>query len=128
MAKDTNNLTITGRAVKDAVVAYTGNGACYAKFSIAVNGFKENDVSFFDCIIWGKTAENVGKYITKGKQCNYTGEIEQTKWKDHDGNNRYGFQIKVNTVQLLGGGQSTQATEEMFKPKDSNNFKEDLEF
>jgi single-strand DNA-binding protein len=130
MGKDLNNLSIVGRAVKDAAIAYTSSGTCYAKFSIAVNGYKENSVSFFDCIMWGKTAENVGKYITKGKQCAYKGEIEQNKYTDKEGNNRYSFQIKVSDVQLLGGGQQQSArdTEQLFQSKDTNSFNEDVAF
>lgn len=133
MAKDLNNLSIIGRAVKDAVIAYTGSNVCYAKFSIAVNGWKDNEVSFFDCIMWGKPAENVGKYITKGKQCAYTGEIKQTKWQDRETNaTRYGFQINVLSVELLGGGQRNespaQATEQLFKPSDPTQLEDDIPF
>ena len=131
MARDTNNLTITGRATRDAEVTYTNAGTCLAKFSLAVNGFKD-EVSFFKCTIWGKTAENVGKYITKGKQLNLEGSIKQTKWQDRETDKTmYGFEINVAKVQLLGSSQNQAAkeTEQAFERTDNHEqFNEDASF
>jgi single-strand DNA-binding protein len=131
MAKDINNLTIVGRATYDAKVSTTASGISFSKFAIAVNGFKEGEVSFFNCIMWGKLAENLSKYITKGKQCCYTGEIEQLKWQDRNtGENRYGFQIKILQVQFLSSPKNSsneaKHTEELFNSPDT--FDNDLAF
>ena len=129
MAKDLNLWTGIGRATKDIEMFTSKAGLTVGKFSIACNGYRDGDVSFFNCVMFGKFAEGVGKWITKGKQLGIHAELKQTKWQDKDtGDNRYGIELIVNNIQLLGGGQSAKATEEAFEAKSGGEFKEDLAF
>ena len=127
--KDLNNWQGIGRATKDAVITTSHSGMTVCKFSIASNGYKEGEVSFFNCVLFGKFAEGVGRFITKGKQLAIQAELKQNKWVDKNtGQNRYTIELVVSGLQLLGGGQSAQATEQMFKEQDSSSFNEDLNF
>lgn len=99
---DINTVTLTGRSTKDVELRSTNSGTNVATISLAVNGMKE-EVSFFDVICFGKTAEVVSQYAGKGKQLGITGRLQQSKWTDKDGNNRYSVEVVASQVKLLGG-------------------------
>jgi single-strand DNA-binding protein len=55
-------------------------------------------------ILWGKTAETLQDYLTKGKQIYVEGKLQTRKWKDKDGNDKYTTEIRGDRVVLLSGG------------------------
>ena len=111
MANDLNNLSIIGRLTRDMECKYTNGGMAIGVFSIAVNKkVKKGDAwadyaSFFDCKCFGKTAENLAQYMTKGKQVSVQGEITQERW-EKDGKPSSKIVITCDKVQLLGGNDS----------------------
>ncbi len=107
---DLNSINLIGRATKDAEQRTTKDGKSITTVSIANNGYGDR-VSFFDIIFFDKTAETAGKYIQKGKQIAVSGELQQRKWQDKDGNNRYSFEIIGRQMQLLGGDRPVQQHE-----------------
>lgn len=104
---DISNVTIFGRLTRDAESKYLANGTAMASFSIAVNrGVKkgdkwEDEASFFDCTIWGKTAENLGKFLVKGKQVGIVGSLKQERW-EKEGQKHSKIVITVDTMQIIG--------------------------
>jgi single-strand DNA-binding protein len=105
---DNNVVSINGRLVRDAELRFSTSGTAVLRFSIAVNrsvkkGDKwEDEASFFDCAMFGKMAESVSKYLSKGKQVSIIGELVQNRW-EQDGQSRSKVEIIVNKLQLLGG-------------------------
>ena len=105
---DLNNVNLIGRLTRDAELRYSSGGMGICKFSIAVNrSVKKNDkwvdeASFFDCTVFGKTAENIRQYLTKGQQVCINGELVQNRWAK-DGKQMSRVEINVNHVQLIGG-------------------------
>jgi len=117
MSEDMNMWNGIGRATKDSVVTVTGGGLTICKFSIAVNGYKADEVSFFNCVMFGKFAEGVGKYITQGKRMAIGAKLKQDKWIDKaTGQNRYSVSLMVSTLQLLDGGTSSPSQQANNKP------------
>ena len=102
---DINSVNLIGRAVKDAEFKSTTSGKEVATVSIAVNGYKD-EVSYFDIVMWGNTAGVARDYIKKSKQIAVQGRLQQRKWQDKDGNNRYSVEIVANQVKLLGGNEA----------------------
>lgn len=107
---DINVVTIIGRLVRQPELRHTGGGAAVASFSIAVNrtyktndGEKKEEVSFFNCVAWSKTAELVAQYCVKGKQVAIEGRLQQRSWEGKDGNKNSTVEIVVETIQFLGG-------------------------
>lgn len=84
---DINNLIIIGRLTKDVDFGYTQNGTARINLSIATNrSVKQNGnwsdkASFFDVKVWGKMAENLKQYLSKGKQIAISGFLEQERWQ-----------------------------------------------
>ena len=55
-------------------------------------------------MLWGKTAESLAEYLTKGKQIYVEGRLQTRQWDDKDGNKRYTTEIRGDRVVLLSGG------------------------
>lgn len=99
---DINNVNIICRLTKDPEVRTTNNGMSVCKMSIAVNGMKKEDVSFFDVTAWSKVAENCGKYLKKGSQLGINGSLRQNRFQTKEGQNRSKVEINANNVQFIG--------------------------
>ena len=108
MAADLNHVTLIGRLTRDAELKYTSAGFAISTFSIAVNRRRKNgdqwmeEASFFEINLYGKSAESLKPYLTKGKQVAVDGELRQDRW-EQDGQPRSKVVIAANNVQLLGG-------------------------
>ena len=112
MANDTNIVVLVGRLTRDAELRYTNSGTAVGRFSLAVNRRKrsgdvwEDEVSYFDVVLWGKQAESISKYLEKGKQISVQGELHQNRW-EQDGQARSRIEIIASNVQLLGNSGSS---------------------
>lgn len=98
---DTNILILVGRLTRDSELTYSNSGTAICKFSLAVHGYKKDDVSFFDVTIFGKTAENLNEYLVRGTQILLNGYIKQDRW-EKQGQKQSKVSIIGNSVQLLG--------------------------
>lgn len=99
-----NNVSLVGRVGKDPEIKYFESGKCLANFSIAVNRTKDI-TDWFDLVAWDKTAETVGKYVTKGKQVAVTATLYHDVWEDKgDGKPRSKPIFRVERLTLLGKG------------------------
>lgn len=108
---DTNSVILIGRLTRDCGqqdFSHTPNGVARANISIAVNRSRKNgdqwvdEVSYFDITVWGKTAENLSSYFTKGKQVCVKGFLKQDRW-EKDGQKYSKVHVVAEDVQLLGG-------------------------
>jgi single-strand DNA-binding protein len=113
----------TGRLVRNPDIRYSQGEkpCCFAKFTIAVNRrFKrenEPDADFITCNAFGKTAEVIEKYFTKGMKMEVVGEIRTGSYTNKDGAKVYTTEIAVEEVGFAeskqngnSGGQSQQAS------------------
>jgi single-strand DNA-binding protein len=138
---DLNNYSVIGRMTRDLderAFAYTSNGKARLNISIAVNdGYGDKQyTSYFDVVVWGKTAENIKPYLGQGKQICINGRLRQDRW-ENNGQKNSRVVIVAETVQLLGGrdnsagsGGNTQQTAPQ-RPQDYDNggeFSEDIPF
>ena len=124
---DLNHVTLIGRLTRDAELKYTPGGLAISSFSIAVNRRRKNgdqwvdEVSYFDINLYGKPAESLKQYLTKGKQVAVDGELRQDRW-EKDGQNHSRIYIAANNVQLLGGntGSSNYSNAGGYAPANNN--------
>jgi len=106
---DINHVVLIGRLTREAELKYVSNGQAVCKFSIAVNRRKKNgdqwedEANYFDIVVWGRQADALHQYLTKGKMVAVDGELRQDRWQQ-DGQNRSKVEIVANSLQLLGGG------------------------
>lgn len=109
MAKGTvNKVILLGRLGNDPEVRNTQSGITVATFSLATNdGIGDNiTTEWHKIVIFGKAAETIQKYATKGKQIFVEGRLRTNKWQDQQGNNRYSIEIVASNFQLVGSSNS----------------------
>jgi single-strand DNA-binding protein len=113
-----NKVILVGNLGRDAELRYTPGGAAVATLNLATTevfkdreGQKKEDTQWHRVILWGKTAETLQDYLTKGKQIYVEGKLQTRKWKDKDGNDKYTTEVRGDRVVLLsGGGRSEGAS------------------
>ena len=106
-----NKVILVGNLGKDAEVRYTTGGSAVATISVATtevwndksSGERQEKTEWHRVVIWGKTAENLKDYLTKGKQIYVEGRLQTRKWQDRDGNDKYTTEIRSDRIVLLGG-------------------------
>lgn len=118
MASDLNNIMLIGRLTKDPESKYLPSGSAVVEFSIANNYYvsskNSNEVNYFDVVAFGKMAETVAKYLTKGKQVAISGTLRQDRWQDKDTNTpRSRIRIIMQSMQMLGSAAGGGAVNNM---------------
>jgi single-strand DNA-binding protein len=106
-----NKVILVGNLGRDAELRYTPGGAAVATLNMATtenwtdkSGQKQEKTEWHRVVFWGKVAESLTEYLTKGKQIYIEGRLETRQWNDKDGNKRYTTEIKGDKIVLLGGG------------------------
>jgi single-strand DNA-binding protein len=110
MAAGINKVILIGNLGRDPEVRYAQSGMAICKLSVAVtervkDGDAWKDVTeWFRVTVFGKTAENAGQYLQKGRQVYVEGRLKTEKYKDKDGVEKLSVEVVANTLQFLGGG------------------------
>ena len=101
-----NKIILKGRITRDPEVKTTQTGTPYCRFSIAVNrSYKregEPEADFFNCVVWQKTAEFVGKYFRKGQEMLLTGEMQSSAYTTREGAKATAWEVQVREVEFSG--------------------------
>ena len=106
-----NKSFLTGRLTRDIELKYTTTQTALVRFTVAVDRMKEG-VDFIDCVAFGKTAENMERFLHKGSMVGVFGRI-QTGSYDKDGTKVKTFDIIAENVEFLGGKEEKK---EEFEP------------
>ena len=107
-----NKAILMGRLVRDPELRRTQNDTAVASFTLAIdrpqdkNGNRQTD--FIDCVAWGRQAEFVCQWFTKGMLAVVCGQIQSRNWEDKHGNKRTSIEVKVDEMQF---GESKKARE-----------------
>ena len=103
-----NKVTLIGHTGKEVEIAQLEKGI-KASVTLATNDYYTNamgerleDTQWHNLVAFGKTAEILQKYVTKGKEIAVEGKIIYRSYDDKDGNKRYITEIRVEEVVLLG--------------------------
>lgn len=103
---------VAGNLTRDPEMRATPSGAQVANFSIAVNrtfkgadGSQQEQVSYIECVAWGRAGETIAQYTKKGSSLLVSGRIEQRSWDDKaTGQKRSRTEIIVEDFAFLGSG------------------------
>ena len=81
-----NNVILIGRLTKDPQLSFSkGKGTAIARLTVAVNRMQKGEADFINSTAFGKTAETIGNYMTKGSQIAINGELRVDNYKKDDG-------------------------------------------
>ena len=104
-----NKVQLIGNLGNDPEIITLDGGRKLAKFSIATNetyknqkGEKVTDTQWHNIVAWGKTAEIIENYVTKGKEVAVEGKLTSRSWDDKEGNKRYITEVVCNELVMLG--------------------------
>lgn len=104
-----NKVILVGNLGRDAEVKVTASGQSVASFSIATtetwtkDGEKKEKTEWHRIVLWGRQADTLQPYLTKGKQIYVEGRLETRQW-EKDGQKHYTTEVKADRIVLLGGG------------------------
>jgi single-strand DNA-binding protein len=109
-----NKVMLIGRLGKDPELKYTQSGIPYANFTLATSdvwvdkaGQRQEETEWHNIIAWNKQAENIAKYLSKGKQVYVEGKITTDSWEDKEsGKKCYATKIQAALVQFLDSSTS----------------------
>ena len=112
-----NKVIISGYVVRDAELNYIGEGVPKMSFCLGVNRSYQKDKDnkksdFINFELFGKRAENLCQYVTKGKQILVEGELNIDNY-EKDGEKRSFTKVKVDRLEFLGGATTEKKTEEL---------------
>jgi len=108
---------LIGYLGKDPEVSYTQGGTARARFSLATSetyndrqtGERREETQWHTVIVWGKQAENVGKYLSKGQLVTVEGKIQYRTYEKNQVTH-YVTEIKADRVIFMPKGSSRQET------------------
>jgi len=105
MSANYNQFIGAGNLTRDPEMKYTGSGTPVVNFSLAVNNpvSTKDEVLFIECVAFGKLAEVITEYTTKGKNILVSGRLVLESWTTDEGAKRSKIKLYVSAMQLLGG-------------------------
>ena len=118
-----NVITVAGSLGKDAEVKYLANGDAICNFSVADSQGREKPTIWWNCGLYGKRAESLSQYLTKGQAVTVTGSVSEREWTDKEGNKRKSMDVRVSDVALQGGRKDAEPQEQRRQaPKPQQSF------
>lgn len=106
-----NKVLLIGNLTRDPQLSYLPSQTAVAEFGLAVNrtwtgkdGEKKEDTCFVDCRVFGKQAETINKYLSKGRPVFVEGRLDFDTWTAQDGSKRSKHRVTVENFQFLGSG------------------------
>ena len=113
-----NRIVVMGRCGKDPEIRMTKKGTSVASVTLAVDrdysADQNKETDWIDVVAFGKTAEFVEKYFSKGQMAIVTGRLQIRNWEDKEGNKRRSAEILADHV-YFGEGKKDRA--ETYEPQ-----------
>ena len=102
-----NKAILIGRLTRDPELRYTSSNRAVCQFTVAIDRPFTNQASgqreadFINVVVWDKTAENVGKYMTRGRLIAVEGRIQTRNYDNNEGRKVYVTEVVATNVQFL---------------------------
>ena len=123
-----NKVLLMGNLTRDPQLSYTPNQTAVVDFGLATNrrwtgqdGTARQETCFVDCRAFGRQAENINKYLTKGRPVFVEGRLTFESWTAQDGTKRSRHRVTVENFQFLPGtaGMGVDQAEPAMREVDS---------
>ena len=107
-----NVITIAGGLGRDAELKYLNNGDPICNFSVADSQGRDKGTIWWNCTLFGKRAEALSQYLTKGQSVTVVGTITEREWTDKTDTKRKSMDVRVSEIALQGGRKDAEPQEE----------------
>ena len=138
MSGTLNKVMLIGHLGDEVKMHYFEGGGCVGNFPLATNetytnrttGEKVSNTEWHNIVAFGKVAEIIGEYLSKGSKVYIEGKLQTRSWDDKDGNKKYTTEIVVRELKMLGGGNTAEsagrpAKQEKPKPEPNQTYDPD---
>ena len=113
-----NRVNISGNLTRDPQLRVTASGTSVLDFGVAVNERRKNQsgewedrANFVDCTMFGKRAEAVEKFLSKGQKVAIEGKLRYSSW-EKDGQKRSKLSVIVDEIEFMSRRDGQQATQQ----------------
>ena len=104
-----NSVVLAGNLTRDAELKQTRTGTSVLNFGVAVNERVKNSQTgewsdrpnFFECVIFGKRAESISKYLHKGLKVTVSGHLRYNQWENEQGQKRSNVNVVVDDIEFM---------------------------
>src|SRR5450432_3381020 len=111
-SRSVNKVILIGNLGRDAETKFTPSGVAMTRFAVATSrrwkdqqtGEWKEETDWTNVVVW--RSENVGQYLTKGKQVYVEGRLQTRSYEDKDGQKKYSTEVVADEVMLLGRGDA----------------------
>ena len=118
-----NRVMICGRLTRDPEMRSTAGGLAVMRLGVAVNDRRRNlqtgeweDVpNYVDCTLFGRRAEVLERYLSKGSKVAIEGKLRWSQWES-DGQRRSKLEVVVEGIEIMGGGSVAEAPRQQPQP------------
>ena len=101
-----NKVFLIGRLSRDPELRHTTSGAAVCQINVAisrpVSQGSEPQTDFINVVVWNKQAENVARYLSKGRQIAIEGRIQTRNYDNNEGKRTYVTEVIASNVEFLG--------------------------
>jgi single-strand DNA-binding protein len=122
-----NSISISGTVTRDAELKSLNSGDSILSFSIADNqAGRDKPAIFWNCTLFGKRADSLSQYITRGQSVTVVGSVSEREWASKDGEKRKSMDVRVNDIALQGGRKDSEPQQDRRQtPKPQSSFDDD---
>jgi len=127
--KSINQVTLLGNLTRDPELRYTPQGTPVIGFGMVTN-YSHKDkltnewkdmVDYHNVVFWGKSAEIISQYLTKGKKICVQGRLQTRNWKADDGTMKYKTEVVGRDFILLSPKEKVPPTQKLEEPNKEKN-------
>lgn len=113
-----NRVELIGRLTRDPEVRYTESGSPYCRFNIAIDRqTKEGGADFPTIVCFGRTAENMAKFVRKGREIGVEGRIQTGRYENKNGDTVYTTDVIASRIEFIGSADRAVRAPETGEPK-----------
>ena len=109
-----NKVFLIGRLSRDPELRHTTSGMAVCQINVAISrrtgAGREPETDFINVVVWDKQAENVSKYLAKGRQVAVEGRIQTRSYDNNEGKKTYVTEVVANNVEFLGSASDSPRT------------------
>lgn len=123
MSNDLNLCQFIGRLGKDPETKYMPSGGAVTSFSLACGwkGKESESTEWINIVAFGKLAEIMAQYLSKGSQVYIAGRMKTEKYQDKQGSDKYITKVVADKMQMLGG-KSESKSQDAHNESKSNGY------
>ena len=121
-----NKVFLIGRLSRDPELRHTTSGMPVCQINVAisrpVSQGSEPQTDFINVVVWNRQAENVARYLSKGRQIAVEGRIQTRNYDNNEGKRTYVTEVIASNVEFLGSANDNNRTNTNSNPFDENPF------